>query len=244
MAVYYRSFQMSDRSFIDKVLPLAAAATMLLAIGMIFFYLPEMKGESGEILDSSFRIFYFHMPIAITSYLAFAAVFISSILYLRNGEYKWDIISRSAAEVGVIFAFLVLVTGSIWAKATWGWYWIWEPRLTTSLALFLVYVAYLLLRQAVDIPDKRARLASVFGILGFVSVPLSFLSIRLWRSAHPLMFGEAAYGSGGGLEGTSLQLTLIVNIIAFILVFAAITSYKIGNEKLEEEVNELRSSLR
>ncbi|WP_440951508.1 cytochrome c biogenesis protein [Methanococcoides sp. FTZ1] len=235
---------MSDRSFTGKVLPLVAAAIMLLAIGMIFFYLPEMKGESGEVLDSSFRIFYFHMPVAITSYLAFTVVFISSILYLRNGEYKWDIVSRSAAEVGVVFAFLVLVTGSIWAKATWGWYWIWEPRLTTSLALFLVYVAYLLLRQAVDAPDKKARLASVFGILGFVSVPLSFLSIRLWRSAHPLMFGDASYGSGGGLEGTSLQLTLLVNIIAFILVFAAITSYKIGNEKLEEEANALRSSLR
>ncbi|WP_135612723.1 cytochrome c biogenesis protein [Methanococcoides sp. AM1] len=235
---------MSDKSLTGKVLPLVAAATMLLAIGMIFFYLPEMKGESGEVLDSSFRIFYFHMPIAITSYLAFTVVFVSSVLYLKNGEYKWDIISRSAAEVGVIFALLVLVTGSIWAKATWGWYWIWEPRLTTSLALFLVYVAYLLLRQAIDAPDKRARLAAVFGILGFVSVPLSFLSIRLWRSAHPLMFGEAASGSGGGLEGTSLQLTLLVNIVAFLLLFAAIVSYKIGNEDLEEEISSLRASLR
>ncbi|WP_445474479.1 cytochrome c biogenesis protein [Methanococcoides methylutens] len=235
---------MLDRSLTGKVLPLLAAVTMVLAIGMIFFYLPEMKGESGEVLDSSFRIFYFHMPIAITSYLAFTVVFASSVLYLRNGEYKWDIISRSAAEVGVMFALLVLVTGSIWAKATWGWYWVWEPRLTTSLALFLVYVAYLLLRQAVDVPDKRARLAAVFGILGFVSVPLSFLSIRLWRSAHPLMFGEASYGSGGGLEGMSLQLTLLVNIIAFILLFASVVSYKVGNEKLEEEVSSLRFSLR
>jgi heme exporter protein C len=233
-----------SKSFLrDKFLPVLSATTMLLAIGMIIFYLPDMKGASGETLDMSFRIFYFHMPIAITSYLAFTVVFVSSILFLRTGKYNYDILSRSAAEVGVIFAFLVLATGSIWAKATWGWYWVWEPRLTTSLALFLVYVAYIVLRQAVDGADKRARLASVFGILGFISVPLSFLSIRLWRSAHPLMFGDTSGSGGGGLEGTSLQLTLLVNVIAFVLLFIALVVYKMRNEMMEEMSDELRASL-
>ncbi|KXS42299.1 MAG: cytochrome c assembly protein [Methanolobus sp. T82-4] len=227
----------------EKILAAAAGVVMLLAVWMIFFYLPEMRSGSGEVLESSFRIFYFHLPIAFTSYLAFLVVFIASIFQLKQSSRKWDIVALSAAEVGIVFASLVLITGSIWAKATWGWYWIWEPRLTTSLVLLLVYLAYLMLRQAVEEPEKRARLASVFGIIGFVSVPLSFFSVRLWRSAHPLMFGGSAYGStGGGLEGSSLQLTLIVNLIAFILLFAALLVYKIRNEEMKEDIEDIHSS--
>jgi heme exporter protein C len=227
----------------EKILAAAAGVVMLLAVWMIFFYLPEMRSGSGEVLESSFRIFYFHLPIAFTSYLAFLVVFIASIFQLKQSSRKWDIVALSAAEVGIVFASLVLITGSIWAKATWGWYWIWEPRLTTSLVLLLVYLAYLMLRQAVEEPEKRARLAAVFGIIGFVSVPLSFFSVRLWRSAHPLMFGGSAYGStGGGLEGSSLQLTLIVNLIAFILLFAALLVYKIRNEEMKEDIEDIHSS--
>ncbi|MDW7732934.1 MAG: cytochrome c biogenesis protein [Methanolobus sp.] len=226
----------------EKILAAVTGVVMLLAIWMVFFYLPEMKSGSGEVLDSSFRIFYFHLPIAFTSYLAFFVVFIASIFQLRQSSRKWDIVALSAAEVGVVFAFLVLLTGSVWAKATWGWYWIWEARLTTSLVLMLVYLAYLMLRQAVEEPEKRARLAAVFGIIGFVSVPLSFLSVRLWRSAHPLMFGGSAYGSsGGGLEGTSLQLTLLVNMVAFILLFMTMLFYRIGNEELRETIEVMNS---
>jgi len=222
----------------EKALAIATAILMSLAIWMVLFYLPEMRSGSGEVLDSSFRIFYFHLPIAFTAYFAFFVVFIASVQQLRLSSSKWDIVALSAAEVGVVFAFLVLVTGSIWAKATWGWYWIWEPRLTTSLVLMLVYLAYLMLRQAVEEPEKRARLAAVFGIVGFVSVPLSFLSIRLWRSAHPLMFGSSAYGgSGGGLEGTTLQLTLLVNMAAFFLLFVTLLTYRVRNEELREELH-------
>ena len=217
---------------------------MLIAMWMVFFYVPQMKGNAGEVLDSSFKIFYFHLPIAMVSYLAFTVVFIASIMHLKRNSSKWDIVAHSAAEVGVVFAFLVLATGSIWAKATWGWYWIWEPRLTTSLVLFLVYLAYLMLRQALEEPEKRARLAAVFGIVGFLSVPLSFFSIRLWRSAHPLMFGGSSYGSsGGGLEGTSLQLTLVVNMFAFALLFASMLIYSINNEALKEELDEAKYDL-
>lgn len=229
----------------NKKLRILAAVTtvlVLLSMYMVFFYLPVMKSSSGEILDSSFRIFYFHMPIAITAYFAFFIVFGASIMQLKSHEVKWDIYARSAAEIGVVFALLVLVTGSIWARATWGWYWVWEPRLTTSLALFLVYITYLLLRQAIEEPESRARLASVFGIVGFVSVPLSFLSIRLWRSVHPLMFGEAMYGStGGGLEGSALQLTLLVNLLAFLALFLILFFYKSNMETLKEEIHVLRA---
>ncbi|AKB24504.1 Cytochrome c-type biogenesis protein CcmC, putative heme lyase for CcmE [Methanosarcina sp. MTP4] len=218
-----------------------AAGAMLLAVYMIFFYLPPIRDESGAVLSGSFRIFFFHMPIAITAYLAFVVVFVSSVFYLREKALKWDIYARSAAEIGALFSFLVLVTGSIWAKDAWGWYWIWDLRLTTSLVLFLVYLSYLMLRKSLEEPEKRARLAAVFGIVGFVSVPLSFLSIRLWRSAHPLMFGGNSGGSGGsGLEGTVLQLTLAVNFIAYILLFAALFAVKVENERMQEAVDEKR----
>jgi heme exporter protein C len=94
-------------------------------------------------------------------------------MQLRSNDAKWDIYARSAAEIGVIFALLVLITGSIWARATWGWYWIWEPRLTTSLALFLVYVTYLLLRQAIEEPESRAR-RSIFGLVDLSRASLLF----------------------------------------------------------------------
>jgi heme exporter protein C len=222
----------------EKILAAITGVVMLLAIWMVFFYLPEMRSGTGQVLDSSFKIFYFHLPIAFTAYFAFLLVLIASVQHLRLNSSKWDTIALSAAEVGVVFSFLVLVTGSIWAKATWGWYWVWEPRLTTSLVLMLVYLAYLMLRQAIEDPEKRARLAAVFGIVGFVSVPLSFLSIRLWRSAHPLMFGSSAYGgSGGGLEGTTLQLTLLINMAAFFLLFITLLIYRIRNEELQEELH-------
>jgi heme exporter protein C len=223
------------------VLAALAAGVMLLAVYMIFFYLPPIKDESGAVLSDSFRIFFFHMPIAITSYLAFAIVFVASVFYLREKALKWDIYARSAAEIGALFSFLVLATGSIWAKDAWGWYWIWDLRLTTSLVLFLVYLAYLMLRKSLEEPEKRAQLAAVFGIVGFVSVPLSFFSIRLWRSAHPLMFGGNSGGSGGsGLEGTALQLTLAVNFIAYLLLFAALFAVKVENERMQEAVDEKR----
>ncbi|MFA0823580.1 MAG: cytochrome c biogenesis protein [Methanomethylovorans sp.] len=226
-----------------RILAVVTTALVLLSMYMVFFYLPTMKSSSGEILDSSFKIFYFHMPIAITAYFSFFIVFAASIMQLRSHDVKWDIYARSAAEIGVIFAMLVLITGSIWARATWGWYWVWEPRLTTSLALFLVYATYLLLRQAIEEPESKARLAAVFGIVGFISVPLSFLSIRLWRSAHPLMFGEAVYGStGGGLEGSSLQLTLLVNFVAFLALFLTLFFYKSNIETLKEDIHVLRVS--
>ncbi len=217
------------------------ACVMLLAIYMLFFYLPPIKDESGEVLSGSFKIFFFHMPVAVISYLAFGVVFTASIFYLRDKSLKWDIYARSAAEVGTLFAFLVLVTGSIWAKSAWGWYWIWDIRLTTSLILFLVYLAYIMLRKAVEEAEKRARLSAVFGILAFISVPLSFFSIRLWRSAHPLMFGGSVGGSEGGLEGTALQLTLFVNFLAYSLLFLTLFSLKVQNEWMEEEFGACRS---
>ncbi len=221
-----------------KILYAMTAVLMLISVYMVFSgYSPipvSTKEATGD--PNNFKIFYFHVPIAITAYVAFAIVFVSGVMYLRSKQQKWDIIALSAAEVGVIFAFLTLVSGSIWARSAWGEYWVtWDVRLNTSLVLFLIYLSYLMVRQAVEEPEKRARLSAVFGIVGFIGVPLSFMSIRLWNKAtiHPV--AELNYSTM-----SPLILTFFVNFAAYLLLVISLIVFKIENEQVKEKVNELK----
>ncbi|MCL7416042.1 MAG: cytochrome c biogenesis protein [ANME-2 cluster archaeon] len=228
---------------------------MLAAIGLLLFYapVPINPGERPTFTNSqgqvqyittdaqwtnyvySFHIAYFHIAIALTSYLAFLMVLVFSILYLRNGRQEWDIKAAASAEVGVIFAGLTLISGSIWAGAAWGHYWPpGDVRLNTSLVLFFIYLAYLLIRQAIDVPEKRARLSAVFGIIGFISVPISFMSIRIWSATttHPLVLGPG----GGGMTGSAIILPMMLNLVAFVLLCISLITYKVDNVVLHEEL--------
>ena len=223
---------------LKKILFTLTAVLMLVSIYLIFSgYSPipvSVKEAAGE--PNNFKIFYFHLPIAISAYLAFAIVFVASILYLRGKKQKWDIIALSSAEVGVIFSALTLASGSIWAKSAWGEYWVtWDVRLNTSLVLFLLYLAYLMVRQAVDEPEKRARLSAVFGIVGFLGVPLSYMSVRLWTRAtlHPV--AELNYSTM-----SPLLFTLILNFAAFFLLAFSLILKRIDNENLKEDINEIK----
>lgn len=131
------------------------------------------------------RIFYFHVPSAMMTYLGFAIVCLASAAYLKTRKLRWDVVGHSAAELGVLFCTIVLVTGPIWARTIWGTWWTWEARLTSTLLLWLIYVAYLLLRMYVDDPEQRARLAAIVGILGFLIVPFVHYSVYLWGGLHP-----------------------------------------------------------
>ena len=222
---------------LKKIIFAPTAVLMLASIYLVFFVAPipiDPKTAVGD--PDNFKIFYFHLPIAISAYLGFAIVFISSILYLREQKQKWDIVALAAAEVGVVFSFLTLASGSIWAKSAWGVYWVtWDVRLNTSLVLFLIYLAYLMVRQAVEEPEKRARLSAVFGIVGFMGVPLSFISIRLWNKAtvHPV--AELNYSTM-----SPLLFTLLLNFAAFFLLAISLILIKIDNEKLNEKINEIK----
>ena len=223
---------------LKKILFTLTAVLMLVSIYLIFSgYSPipvSVKEAPGD--PNNFKIFYFHLPIAISAYLAFAIVFVASILYLRGKKQKWDIVALSSAEVGVILAALTLASGSIWAKSAWGEYWVtWDVRLNTSLVLFLLYLSYLMVRQAVDEPEKRARLSAVFGIVGFLGVPLSYMSVRLWTRAtlHPV--AELNYSTM-----SPLLFTLILNFAAFFLLAFSLILKRIDNENLKEDINEIK----
>ena len=134
------------------------------------------------------KIFYLHVPSAWTGFLSYFIVMISGILFLVKKDRKWDKIGLAAAEIGTLFIALVLITGPVWAKPIWGRAWIWEPRLTTTLVLFLIYIGYFMMRSFSDYPERAARTAAVLGIIAFVDVPIIFLSVKFWSpeiQSHP-----------------------------------------------------------
>ncbi|MGE5618233.1 MAG: cytochrome c biogenesis protein CcsA [Sphingomonadaceae bacterium] len=208
----------------------SVAPAMVVALYFAFLYAPT-EATMGDVQ----RIFYFHVPAAWVGFLSFAVVFAASIQWLRTRRHRWDALAASGAEVGVLFTTVALLTGSIWAKPTWGTWWDWDPRLTTTLILWLIYVSYLMLRSAVENPSKRASLAAVVGIVGFVDVPIVFMSIRWWRTIHPVV-----------ITSTSLELdprmvtTLVVCLAAFTLLFVHLLRLRTRLELQREEVYRLR----
>ncbi|MEE8449578.1 MAG: cytochrome c biogenesis protein CcsA [Thermodesulfobacteriota bacterium] len=185
-----------------------ALAAMMASLYTIFFYAPTER-TMGEVQ----RVFYFHVPTAITAFLAFFLVFLASILFLIKKDRKWDHLARASAEVGLLLTTLVLITGSLWAKPVWNTWWTWDPRLTTTLVLWFIYVAYFMLRSAAS-GDTGARLAAVLGIVGFVDVPIVFMSIRWWRTIHPVTISPS-----GILLEPAMLVTLQISLVAFLLFF-------------------------
>ncbi|NQV36658.1 MAG: cytochrome c biogenesis protein CcsA [Candidatus Marinimicrobia bacterium] len=155
------------------------------------------------------KIFYLHVPVAWTAFLSYFFVMVFGIMYLVKKDYRWDRLGQSAAEIGTLFTALVLTTGPIWAKPIWGKPWIWEPRLTTTLILFLVYIGYFMLREFGGHPERVARYAAILGIIAFVDVPIIFLSVKFWTpeiQSHPQV--EMAQQPGGILGPFFFSLAL------------------------------------
>src|ERR1700730_11462951 len=156
------------------------------------FYIAPTERTMGLIQ----RIFYFHAASAWAGMTAFSICFVANLLYVWRRQPNWDSLGISAAEVGLAFTTVVLVTGPIWAHPVWGIWWTWDARLTSTFVLWLLYVSYLLLRTLIEEPDRRALLSALFGIFAFVDVPLVFGSIRWWRTQHPqpIIMGEPGSG--------------------------------------------------
>ena len=186
------------------------------------------------------RIFYVHVPSAWTAFLAFFCVFLGGVAYLFTKNLQWDRIALACAEIGTIFCTIVLITGPIWAKPVWGIWWTWDARLTSTLLLWLMYVIYLLLRDFLDEPARRATLSAVFGIFAFVDVPIVYFSIRLWRTQHPQpVLGG---GEGSGLDPAMLKV-LLLSWGAFSILFVFLAILRVRLEKSRDEVQQLRRAL-
>jgi len=208
------------------------ALLFVVALYMVFIFVPNIKNLRAD------RIFYFHVPVDWAAFLAYFVVFISSIAYLRSRDNKWDIVATSAVEIGIVFNTLMLVTGSIWARPNWGTWWNWEPRLTTALVLWVVYVGYLLVRGYASGRDQAARLSAVIGIVGFVDVPIVFLSTTWWQLQHP---GHLVFETGG--LAPSMLAALMVSLAAFTGLFFVLLVERVSLKNAEAELRMLMDSM-
>jgi heme exporter protein C len=237
---------MKDRAWIDdtpdgggrKWSGLLAALGAVTGAVMVFAVIAALalaptEAEMGDVQ----RLFYFHMPSAwVALGPAFTCVFGFGIAYLTTRNLRYDRIAASAAEIGVIFTTITLVTGPLWAKPVWGVYWTWEPRLTTTLILWFIYVGYLLLRSVAPPGHKRARLAAVYGIAGWIDVPIVFLSIWWWRTVHPRILGSGGFAIAG-----SMAWVLALCLLAFTLLFFYLLMVRLRIADMSAQLDEIEA---
>ena len=213
-----------------KIILRAAILFVLIAFTayLAFHYAPVEK--SMGIIQ---KIFYLHLPSALSSFVAFGVCFYANLMYVFKRQPKWDWLGVSAAEVGLAFISVVLVTGPIWAHPVWGIWWTWDARLTLTFVLWLLYISYLLLRSMLEEPDKRALFSALFGIFAFLDVPLVYFSIRWWRTQHPqpVILG----GPGSGLDPRMR--------VSYLLVWAAFTGLLVLLLNARYKLEALRASV-
>lgn len=204
-------------------------------VNLVSIYLTFVYAPPEATLGDAYRVFYFHVPSAWVSYLAFGVTLLGSIMFLVKKSYKWDMVAEASSKLGITFCSVALLSGSIWANLTWGSYWNWDPRETTTLILLLTYIAYLSFRMAIDDREKKARLSSVLGVLGFISVPLSYVSVQL-MTLHP--------GGGAPLSKLNLtspmMMTLMVALLGVTLIYLSLLKRTYDLMKMEDGLSEMR----
>ncbi len=188
------------------------AVMLCLSLYMAFDYAP-VEAQMGMVQ----KIFYFHVPSAVAAYAGFFLAFIFSIVYLLSPGDRWDNLAHSGVEVGVVFCALVLTTGPLWARPIWGHYFVFDPQLTATLLLFLIYAAYLLLRSVAGDSPRLKKIAAVLAIFGFIDVPIIHVAVRKWGGTHPIVEREG----GGGLH-PDMKIALYVAMVTFLLLFACL----------------------
>ncbi|WP_376792726.1 cytochrome c biogenesis protein [Thermoflexus sp.] len=216
----------------------ATIALMVLATLAVFVYAPR-EAQMGDVQ----RIFYFHVSTAWSGFLAFAVALIGSIAYLRTRAPRWDQIGHAAVEVGLILLTMAIITGSLWARPVWNTWWTWDPRLTTTTITWVVYLAYLLLRNAVENPETRARFAAVYAIVAFVTVPITYLSARLLRTIHPIVLGPSVSSEAKGQFGLTPRMvhTMVLSLVAWTLLFSVLLWLRYRVQRAQEALEEMEA---
>lgn len=203
-----------------------AGVTVALWLTMAFLVAPTER-----IMGDVQRIFYIHVPTAWGGMLAFAVVFVASIAFLAKRNPKWDHLAHAAAEVGVMLTSAALLTGMLWARPVWNTWWTWDPRLTSTLIMWFIYVAYLMLRSALDRGEQGPRLGAIYGIVAFLIVPLVWYSARLFSAIHPVIENPST-----DLHPVMRQ-ALWAGALAFVAVFAYLTAVRYRVFRLQAEVD-------
>jgi heme exporter protein C len=217
-----------------RALAAASAAAVGVALWLVFFYAP-IDADQGFVQ----KIFYLHVPMAIVALCGFVAAGVMAIGHLRSGDRSWDVRSYVAIHLSIILGVGVLVTGAIWAKASWGHWWVWdEPTLVSFLIVFLLYCTYPPLRFSIEDSERQARYASVFAITAGAFVPLNFLAVRLAEAyTHPRVLSA----TGGQMPG-SMRLTFLVSLFAMALLFTTLWKLELTAKHLARELRDLRRS--
>jgi len=227
---------MSAQPRLLKILNVLSVILLAAAFYMSLFYAP-LEATMGAVQ----RVFYFHVATAWVGMLGFIFAAVIAIIYLRSHDLKWDTIGHAAVEISLVFFFITLVLGSIWARPIWNAWWTWEPRLTTAAILELIYLAYLLLREGIEDPERRARFGAVYTLVGAISVPITFLSIRYLRTIHPIVIGGTNDAGTGSFQMAPQMLqTMLFAILAFSVIFVTLFWHRIRLGQFAEKIEQLK----
>ena len=215
------------RRIAGDILLIGSALLMALTLYMVYMWVPTEQN-----LGVSQRIFYFHVPLGWIGMVSIMVVAVASILHLATGKQKWDDLAYTTAEIGIIFASLILITGAIWGKPVWGVWWTWDAKLTTTLVLWFIYVGYLMVRAYGPAGTQGKRFASVIALIGAIDAPIIYKATDWWRSAHP----ERNVPSD---LDEQMLLTLLVSVLAFTVLYIYLLMERYSLRRSESDLDEL-----
>ncbi len=222
-----------------KALNAVTSILFVIALYLVWFYAPT-EAVMGDVQ----RVFYFHVAAGWVGALAFIVAAVAGIAYLARGHRRWDRVGLASVEIGIVFTLINIISGSIWARPVWNTWWTWDPRLVTATVMELIYIAYVMLRQGIEDPDRRARFGAVYAIVGFLSVPLTFLSIRIFRTIHPVVIGSGDPTAQGTFDMTPRMLTAFMfSLLTFTFIYATLLWHRLRLEVLSEKVERRKIEL-
>ena len=225
----------------SKPLALTILDIVSIVVLAVATYLALVFAPTELVMGDVQRVFYFHIGTAWTALIGFILAAVFSVSYLITKNLKWDRLEVAAIEVSMVFFFITIVLGSIWARPAWNTWWTWDPRLTTAAVTELIYAAYFMLRQGIDDPERRARFGAVYALIGGLSAPITFFAIRFFRTIHPVVIGGTNAEAEGGFSMTAdMRVAFFFALFAFTVIFIDLFWHRIRLGELQNKVEQLK----